>query len=166
MVFSLASQIAAILPSSTPVGTGTITVTYNGATSPTAPIKVVKNALGIFTRNQQGSGPAVAQDANNAYNSVIFAFHPGQTIILWGTGLGPITGSDAGTPPSGNLPGTTVTATVGGQNAVVQYAGRSGYAGEDQINITIPNGVSGCYVPVAISVNGIASNFSKTRLSG
>jgi uncharacterized protein (TIGR03437 family) len=166
MLYTLAGQIAAILPSTTPVGTGTISVTYNGSASPTAPIKVVKNALGIFTRNQQGSGPAVAQDVNNAYNSVVFAFHPNQTITLWGTGLGPITGSDAGTPPTGNLPGATVTATVGGQNAVVQYAGRSGYAGEDQINITIPGNVSGCYVPVSVVVNGVASNFSSISVVG
>ena len=31
------------------------------------------------------------------------AFQPGETVVLWGTGLGPITGSDATTPPTGNL---------------------------------------------------------------
>ncbi len=159
MFYTSAGQIAAILPSTTPAGTGTITVTYNGATSPTAPITVVKNALGLFARNQQGSGPAVIQDPKNNYNSLTNAFQPGETVTFWGTGLGPISGSDATTPPSGNLPGTTVTANIGGQSAVVQYAGRSGYAGEDQINITVPSGVSGCYVPVYVSVNGVASNF-------
>lgn len=159
MFYTSAGQVAAILPSGTPVGTGTITVTYNGATSNAVPIKVVKNALGLFTRNQQGSGPAVVQDSNNNYNSYINAFQPSETVTFWGTGLGPISGSDATTPPSGNLPGTTVTANIGGQNAVVQYAGRSGYAGEDQINVTIPGGVSGCFVPVYFTVNGVASNF-------
>jgi uncharacterized protein (TIGR03437 family) len=163
MVFTLAGQVAAILPSTTPVGTGTITVTYNTVASPTAPIKVVKNAVGLFTRNQQGSGPAVAQDVNNAYNSVLFAFHPNQTITLWGTGLGPINGSDADTPPTGSFPG--VTASIGNQNAAVQYAGRSGYAGEDQINVTIPDGVSGCYVPVSVSVNGVTSNYSSISVA-
>ena len=159
MFYTSAGQIAAILPSNTPVGTGTITVSYNGATSATAPITVVKNALGLFTRNQQGKGPAVIQDSTSAYNSFTNSFQPGETVTFWGTGLGPITGSDATAPSSGNLPGTTVTANIGGQNAVVQYAGRSGYAGEDQINVTIPSGVTGCYVPVYITVNGVPSNF-------
>jgi uncharacterized protein (TIGR03437 family) len=159
MFYTSAGQIAAILPSTTPTGTGTLTVTYNGATSSSSPITVVKNAMGLFTRNQQGSGPAVIQDANGNYNSAVNAFQPGQTVTFWGTGLGPISGSDATTPTAGNLPGTTVTANIGGQNAVVQYAGRSGFAGEDQINVTIPSGVSGCYVPVYMTVNGVTSNF-------
>ena len=152
MFYASAGQIAAILPSTTPVGTGTITVTYNGATSPTAPILVVKNALGpLFTRNQQGSGPGVIQDNAAATltfgNTLTTAFHPADTVTFLGYRPGsPISGSDATTPPSGNLPGTTVTANIGGQTAVVQYAGRSGFAGEDQINITIPSGVAGCYV--------------------
>jgi uncharacterized protein (TIGR03437 family) len=159
MFYTSAGQVAAILPSSTPTGTGTITVTYNNAASNAAPITVVKNSLGLFTRNQQGSGPGVIQDSNSNYNALTYAFQPGETVTFWGTGLGPISGSDATTPPSGNLPGTTVTANIGGQNAVVQYAGRSGFAGEDQINVTIPSGVSGCYVPVYMTVNGVPSNF-------
>jgi uncharacterized protein (TIGR03437 family) len=165
MFYTSDGQIAAILPSNTPTGTGTLTVTYNGSTSPTAPITVVKNALGLFTRNQQGSGPAVIQDSNGNYNSIINTFQPGMTVIFWGTGLGPISGSDATTPSSGNLPGATVTANIGGQSAVVQYAGRSGFAGEDQINVTIPSGVSGCYVPVYMTVNGVTSNFTTMSIS-
>ena len=160
MFYTSAGQVAAILPSNTPVGTGTVTVTYNGSASNAAAIKVVAAALGLFTRNQQGSGPAVVQDSSANYNALTFAFQPGETVTFWGTGLGAISGSDANTPPSGPLPGNPqVAANIGGQNAVVQYAGRSGYAGEDQINVTIPTGVSGCYVPVYITVNGIPSNF-------
>jgi hypothetical protein len=59
----------------------------------------------------------------------------------------------------------TVTANIGGQNAVVQYAGRSGYAGEDQINVTIPSGVTGCYVPVYFTVNGVPSNFTSMSIT-
>ena len=44
-----AGQIAAILPSNTPVGTGTITVTYNSQTSATSPITVVPAAFGLRT---------------------------------------------------------------------------------------------------------------------
>src|ERR1039457_7534981 len=76
----------------TPAGTGTITVSYNGAASATAPIKVAASSFGIFTINQQGGGQAVVQDGNSEFNSATFAFQPGETVVLWGTGLGPISG--------------------------------------------------------------------------
>ncbi len=114
MIYTSAGQVAAILPSTTPVGTGTITVSYNGAASATAPIKVATSSFGIFTINQQGGGQAVVQDGNYNFNSFTFAFQPGETVVLWGTGLGPISGSDANTPPSGNIPGINVTVYVGG----------------------------------------------------
>jgi len=153
MVYTSAGQVAAILPSTTPVGTGTITVSYNGTPSPTAPITVVKTSFGIFAINQQGTGQAVIQDGNYNFNSSTFAFQPNETVVLWGTGLGAINGSDATTPPTGNLPGITVTVTVGGLNAPVTYAGRSGYAGDDQVAFTIPAGVTGCFVPLYVSAS-------------
>jgi uncharacterized protein (TIGR03437 family) len=165
MIYTQDGQIAAILPSSTPVGTGTLTVTYNGSTSPTAPVTVAANSPGLFTRNQQGNGPAVVQDVNGNYNSFTNSFRPGQTVTFWGTGFGPISGEDAAPPPTGNLPGANVTAMIGGQTATVTYAGRSSYAGVDQINVTIPSGVSGCFVSVGLFVNGVASNFTSIAVS-
>src|SRR5580704_13926729 len=100
MIYTSAGQVAAILPSTMPVGTGTITVSFSGATSATAPVTVAKSSFGIFTINQQGSGQGVIQDGNYNFNSGIFAFQPGETVVAWGTGLGPITGSDATTPPT------------------------------------------------------------------
>jgi len=163
MFYTSAGQVAAILPSTTTVGTGTITVSYNGTASPTAPITVAKSSFGIFTVNQQGSGTAVILDGNGKVSSTTFAFQPSETVVAWGTGLGPITGSDATTPPTGSLPGISVAVTVGGVAAAVTYAGRSGYAGEDQVDFTIPTGVTGCNVPVAIAVTSgattVVSNF-------
>jgi hypothetical protein len=44
---------------------------------------------------------------------------------------------------------------VGGVTIPVDYAGRAGYAGEDQINFTLPaNITTGCSVSLQISVNG------------
>jgi uncharacterized protein (TIGR03437 family) len=163
MIYTSAGQVAAILPSTTPVGTGTITVSYNGAASATQPIKVAASSFGIFTINQQGGGQAVVQDGDYKFNSATFAFQPGETVVLWGTGLGPISGSDANTPPSGNIPGINVTVYVGGLPATVTYAGRSGFSGDDQVAFTIPSGVTGCNVPVGVYVS--AANGSNTVVS-
>src|SRR5579862_3092031 len=58
MYYSGSTQLAAILPSSTPTGAGTLTVTYNGQTSAAASINVIQNGLGIFTVSQSGAGDA------------------------------------------------------------------------------------------------------------
>jgi uncharacterized protein (TIGR03437 family) len=163
MFYTLAGQLAAILPSTTPAGTGTIAVTYNGSTSSTAPITVVPSSPGIFSVNQQGNGPGVILDGNNNVSSSTSPFQTGETVVAWGTGLGPINGPDDTTPPSGNLPGISAVVYVGGMPVTPVYAGRSGYAGEDQINFTIPAGISGCFIPVSISVtNGAAKVTSNT----
>ena len=86
------TQIDAVLPSSTPVGAGTITVTSNGLTSAPAPIQVVQSAFGLFTLSGSGSGMIGAFDAsnNNSLLGVTAAANPGDYIVLWGSGLGPV----------------------------------------------------------------------------
>jgi uncharacterized protein (TIGR03437 family) len=157
MLYTYSYAVAAILPSTTPVGSGTFTVTYNGQISAPAPIQVVASAFGIFTLNEQGSGQAIATDVNYNVNTIIHTFHPGDYVTLWGTGLGAINGSDAVVPPFGNV--GSVTVYVGNAPAsVVTYHGRSSFAGLDQINLQIPQGVTGCYVPVGVQTGGTLGN--------
>lgn len=56
MVYTWATVAAAILPSATPVGAGTLTLSYQGATSSIA-IQVLAANFGTFTLNQAGNGP-------------------------------------------------------------------------------------------------------------
>ncbi|MCC6587490.1 MAG: hypothetical protein IT168_12410 [Bryobacterales bacterium] len=142
-----ATQIAAILPSATPVGNGTLTVTYNGQTSASIPIRVVQSNLGILTLNGAGTGTAAVYDLNYQYVTPTNAANPGQSIIFWGTGLGPdpndetrlITGAKS-------LDTIPFEFYIGGKRANVTYRGRSPYPGLDQINVVVPDGVSGCAV--------------------
>lgn len=150
-------QINAILPSTTPAGSGTLTVTYNDQTSAPGAIQVVSSTFGIFTFNEAGSGQAIATDANYKVNTIIHTFHPGDYATLWGTGLGAINGSDAVAPPTGDLP-SPITVYVGNTTANVTYHGRSGFSGLDQINFQIPEGLTGCYVPVAVQAGGVLGN--------
>ena len=170
MLFTFSGQLAAVLPSNTPVGAGTLTVTFNGQTSAPVNVNVVQNAFGIFTRNQAGYGPAILQNfisaAEAPLNSLVQAAQPGQVVILWGVGLGPIDGDDADFPPVGSLP-FDVEVILGGHTIVSPlYAGRSPqFPGTDQINFTIPEGLEGCYVSVAVRVNGVLSNFGMIAVS-
>src|SRR5581483_1799312 len=151
-----AHQIAALLPSGTPAGAAAVTVSYQGRAGKPADIVVGTRKIGIFTLNEAGSGPAVAQNYNSAndqpVNTLVTPARPGQLITLWATGLGAVSGDEAASPLPGDL--GPIALYVGGKRAVVRYAGRSGCcAGVDQIIFEAPAGVEGCYVPV-ITVTG------------
>ncbi len=170
MIYSTATQVAGVLPSSVPVGTGTLTVTYNGQTSAAVSVKVVQSAFGIFTVNQQGSGPGSIQNYNSATdtptNSIVKPVKPGQVMILWGTGVGPVTGNEAAGPIVSDM-SASVKLWVGSTQAAVLYAGRSPqFGGIDQINFTVPDATpDGCHVPVAVQIGNVVSNYATIAVS-
>jgi len=164
MIYTLSYQVAALLPSATPVGTGTLTVTYGGATASIA-IRVVLGSFGILTLNEGGTGPAVVTDLS--YNPITYVnpAHPGDTLIVWGTGLGAVSGNETEPPTTAtNFPGVQVL--IENQLVTPGYAGRSGSPGLDQINIAVPAGISGgCKTSIAVVVNGVASNVVSTSIA-
>lgn len=159
IVYTSAGQVGAILPSTAHTGDANVTVTYNGKTSTAYAVSVVESRLGIFTVNSQGYGTAAAQHGADSSPILLSkAAHPGETVILYGTGLGPIPIADNIAP--GTLPvGSNVVVTIAGQTVKPQYAGRSpSFAGLDQINFAIPaNVATGCYVPVSVTAGGQVS---------
>ena len=161
MVYTVATQIAAVLPSTTPLGTGTITVTYNGQTSATLPITVVAGSFGTFTVNQAGTGAGIITYADYSLVSLTKAANPGETLLIWGTGLGAVKGNEAAGPLPGDLTGVPAEVWVGGKLAALAYRGRSGCCtGLDQIAFVVPTGITGCNVPMAVKINDTVSNFS------
>jgi uncharacterized protein (TIGR03437 family) len=173
MYYTSAGQVAALLPSNTPTGTGTITASYNGQASNAAPITVVANNLGIFTIGSDGQGPGIvtypgyslvsaARDAQcGGPDTYCGAANPGDTLILWATGLGPVSGDDfSGAGLGKNIPDIPLTVWLGGAQAQVAYQGRSGCCvGEDQIVFTVPNNApTGCAVPLLVQIGNQISN--------
>ena len=87
--------------------------------------------------------------------------NPGEFLSIFCTGLGatsPIV--EAGEAGAGEAVTTPVTATIGGVDASVSFAGLApGFVGLYQVNARVPGGVvPGPAVPVVITQNGIASN--------
>jgi len=156
MIYAVSGQVAAILPSATPAGTGTLTLSYQGAEA-AYPIHVLEANFGAFTLNQGGSGPAVIKNGANQPITMVNPAHPGDTLVLWGTGLGPITGDETEPPKQVDL-GTGVRVLIGNQPATVVYGGRGSSPGLDQINFVVPQGVTGCKVSVAVTVHGVTGN--------
>lgn len=167
LVYSMAGQVAGIFPSAVPPGPADVIVTCGGEDSNRLTVQVRRSAFGIFTQNQAGFGPAIVQNWSGggaSLNGLHGVITPGQVAILWGTGLGAIAGSDATVPPAGDLPGE-VQVLVGRIEAAVQYHGRSpSYPGLDQIHFTVPAGIAGCYVPVAVRTSGVLSNFASMSI--
>jgi uncharacterized protein (TIGR03437 family) len=164
LIYSWTSQVAAVLPSATPVGTGTLTLTYQGAKVSTA-IQVVAANFGSLTLNGGGTGPAVVTDVYYNAITMVNPARPGQTLILWGTGLGAVTGDETQPPPQYDL-GSGVQVFTGNQAATVLYGGRSSFPGLDQINFTVPSGIAGgCKVSIAVVVKGVTGNVTTTSIA-
>ncbi|HEY4359872.1 MAG TPA: hypothetical protein VGN17_02835 [Bryobacteraceae bacterium] len=159
-------QLAAVLPAATPTGTGTLTVTYRGATSAPATILVLASAVGFGSFSQLGTfnsnvNIGIATDnTTGALLTFTNAGVPGETIVLWGTGLGADPAdSDTTytlTPHSINTP---LQVYFGGVLVPLLYQGSSGYPGVDLIIFNIPSSVpNGCYIPLVAVTGSIISN--------
>jgi uncharacterized protein (TIGR03437 family) len=173
MYYTSVNQVAALLPSNTPVGSGRITVTYNQQVGPAMPITVAASSVGIFTVSSDGGGAGIVTNPDYSLvsdlkaancggpNTTCGAANPGDALIVWATGLGPVNGSDASGAGLGvNMSSLPLTIWLGGVKVPAIYQGRSGCCvGEDQIVFTVPANVPmGCAVPLTLQVNSIVSN--------
>ncbi len=160
-------QINALVPDDSTTGFVPVQVINAQGTSNTVTVNKGVVAPAFFAYSQAGGRYAVAQDA--ATNSLIapagllgssvstVSAVPGQILTLYATGLGPVTSAQS----IGQLvsaPATltnTVTVTIGGAAATVQYAGLIG-SGLYQINLVVPTTPSGDALLV-LSVGGAQS---------
>jgi uncharacterized protein (TIGR03437 family) len=167
-------QINAIMPSTVPAGPATLTVTVNNQTSFGAPVQVSEHSFGIFTLWSQPTGMAIAQNfeppGSLSLNLYTSPAHAGQTIVLWGTGLGAYTAGPDGDPPQAGNIVTDAKVVVNDVPITPLYAGRApGIPGVDQINFTLPTDAGipdGCSVSVNVQIGGATmSNTATIALS-
>jgi uncharacterized protein (TIGR03437 family) len=166
ILYTSDGQIAAVLPSSTPIGTASLVVTYNGQSSAATLFSVVPSSFGVFTLNSAGTGPGIITDASKKVNGIdtvvthTTAMNPGDVGIIWGTGLGPVSGDESAGALPGDMTLLPVQVYVGGLPASLTYRGRSGCcSGLDQIAFVVPSGILGCNVPVEVKIGSVVSNF-------
>jgi uncharacterized protein (TIGR03437 family) len=154
------TQIAAVLPASTPVGTGTLTISYNGVASNAAAIQVVPAAVGI---NYYYTNTGVVTDASSyALLNYTNSGTPGENIVIWTTGLGADPAdSDSSYTSNPHAVSTPLQIYIGGVQAKILYQGSAGYPGVNQINVTIPATVpNGCWISLAAVASGVLSNIA------
>jgi uncharacterized protein (TIGR03437 family) len=164
MIYGSASQANVIVPYEISGQTATtISLQFGGVTSAAWTVPVAASAPGIFTLGSNGLGPAAVLNQDNSVNSATNPAPRGSIIQIYATGEGEtsphgVTGSVIGTDLK--TPVLSVKVSIGGQDAVVQYAGSAGasVAGLFQVNAVIPPSVApGAALPIAVSVGGVPS---------
>ena len=160
--YAIAAQLALVLPSNTPVGAATLTVTYGGQTSSPASFQVVQSAMGFDAYYGTGIGLGVAtNNATGALYNYTSSIPPGTTVVLWGSGLGADPARDTTYVGAAFNINNLSHVYVGGLDANIVYQGASGYPGVNQVDVTIPFGVAtGCNVSlVGVNAAGVPTNF-------
>ena len=142
-----------------------VVVSHDGVSSAPTPVTIGAFSPGIFASGNLAV--AVNLDgtlvwaANTVPGVTTHAAKPGDTIIVYATGLGAVTPSVADGAASLDALRQTLTqpvVLVGGLAAQVQFSGLSPqFVGVNQLNIVVPNVPSGNNVPIQIQVGGITS---------
>lgn len=165
VLYTSATQVAAIVPYGITGDTAQVTVSYQGATSAAFTVPVAPAAPSLFSTNGTGAGQAAAVNADNSLNSAAHPVPAGSYLSLYATGEGQTTpagqdGKVAATSLPLPAPQLPVTVTVDGQPATVLYAGAAPgeVAGLMQVVVQIPSNVTpGGYVPVVLQVGQAAT---------
>ncbi len=169
MIYGAASQANVIVPYEIAAQAATtISLQFGGVASAAWTIPVATSAPGIFTLSSNGLGPAAVLNQDNSVNSATNPAQRGSSIQIYATGEGEtspdgVTGSVIGTDLK--TPVLSVKVSIGGQDAVVQYAGSAGasVAGLFQVNAVVPQAVApSAAVPITVSVGGVPSQSGVT----
>jgi trimeric autotransporter adhesin len=163
ILYSSFSQAGAIAPYGISGASVAVTVQYQGSATLPVTVALASAAPAIFTLDSSGTGQVLAANEDGFLNGPDRPARPGSFVTLYATGEGETSpvGSDgklAVAPLAKPL--LPVTATVGGQNAFVQYAGAAlgMVAGIMQVNVQIPAGTpAGSAVPILLSVGDASS---------
>jgi uncharacterized protein (TIGR03437 family) len=177
LVYTLAGAVAGILPSTIAPGNYAVTVAYNGLVSAPQNVTVVARSFGIAAANSAGSGTAQATIANVNSGLSLTRFtagsvsfggntwtlspaHPGDTIVLWGTGGGADAENDSGGSSGDQTAAGNFIVTAGAHQITPLYAGTSfGYPGLFQINFKLPTDIAtDCFTTVKVTAGGEVSN--------
>jgi uncharacterized protein (TIGR03437 family) len=132
---------------------------FNGppAISNTAAMSVAAAVPAIFSLAETGSGPGAILNQDYSINSASNPEVAGNVIQIFGTGGGLVAGGAADgalAPAAANLVAQPVTATIGGVNAAVDYAGAAPTLvnGAIQVDLTVPSGLPSGPQPVVITI--------------
>ncbi|HWB95380.1 MAG TPA: hypothetical protein VG672_01725 [Bryobacteraceae bacterium] len=139
-----------------------VQVTAGGQSSQVRSVPLKSVAPGLFTVSQDGRGTATCLHSDGVTAvSASKPAHPGEEIVLYGTGFGAVTPALAtGQPSSGNKTVATPTVTIDGLPAQVVFSGAApGFVGLYQVNVVVPElARTNSADPIALTLSGVAAN--------
>ena len=167
------SQINVALPNSAAAGYSLV-ARENGLPDGSVPLNVAEQAPGIFVNPVSdcsilaaGCGQKLVRgiltDGNYSLIGSGNPTHPGQSLVIWVTGLGitPTWPQVLILPNTGN----SVTANV-------FYTGHTSFVGLDQVNITLPNGKTlspgctvGAHIEIQLSMKSLITGIQSNTVS-
>jgi uncharacterized protein (TIGR03437 family) len=165
LIYVSSGQVNFYVPAGVATGAAQFTVTSGDGTQSAGSFQVATVAPGIFTLNSANLAAAVGifASSNGTQTPIqVYKVNSAGAVVanpinlgsasdqvyleLYGTGI-----QAAGT--------SNVQVTVGGTSVPVQYAGKSSFEGEDQVNILLPHSLAGAgNVTVQVTASGIAAN--------
>jgi uncharacterized protein (TIGR03437 family) len=175
LFFVAPSQVNYLMPLGTAIGAATVVITSGDNKTSASTVSIAAIAPGLFSANANGSGVAagsvlrVRGDGSQSFEPLSTSNPSGQQVaapidlgaqsdqvflVLYGTGF------------RGRGAMSAVSATIGGVNAEVLYAGAQGsLAGLDQANLRLPRALAGRgEVDVVLTVDGRVANTVKVNV--
>lgn len=169
LLYVSATQINAVIPYGVTAASTGMTVTYNGQSYGPIVMPVTAAVPAIFTTTGTGHGQAAVLNQDGTLNSISNPAARGSVITFFAEGAGAMSPSaaDGSTPTGGNLPmpALTVTVSIRGADAGVQFAGAApGYvSGLLQVNVVVPGSIDfGNLVPLMLNVGAFSSQLDVT----
>jgi trimeric autotransporter adhesin len=162
ILYTWSSQVGVVVPYELTPGSASVSVQYGGEISLQLPVTVAATAPGLYTADYSGKGQAIGVNQTGEPNGAASPVPQGQVITLYATGAGLVSPSvpDGQANSAGYAhPLLPVTASIGGQSALVQYAGGDNglLAGTIRVDVRVPTGITGSAIPVTLQIGGVSS---------
>jgi uncharacterized protein (TIGR03437 family) len=158
------SLVNVISPVDPAVGPVSVVLTHNGVASNAMTVQKAQFAPAFFLYNSDKY--VVAEHADykligptTLYPGASTPAHAGEPIVLFGNGFGPTTPAIPNGQIISGAPklATPITVQIGGVSGIVPAFAGLTYAGEYQINVTIPPSTPKGDIPISVTVGGVTS---------
>jgi uncharacterized protein (TIGR03437 family) len=138
----------------------TIAVSNGGTAGASISVPVVTAQPGIFNYSAGGNTFGAILHANFALANSANPATPGETVLIYCTGLGAVSSEpEDGAAGNGQPTLATPTVTIGGTKAIVSFSGLApGFVGLYQINAQVPPTLIAGNQPVVITMSETSSN--------
>jgi len=158
-------QISFQVPVDAMPGAAVPVVLNNGFASVTVDVNLTATQPGIFVVNGQAAALHLSYMPVTAANPAA----PGETIILFCTGLGavnPVVATGAAASPTVISYSTAnFTATIAGQNAPVSFSGLApGFVALGQVNLQVPSGAPSGAQSLILTGGGVSSSSAMIQI--